>query len=352
MARKRSAPPASEEPSRTWTPQDDVFLEAIRENPTDDMPRMNYADWLTKQGDPRGEFIRLQDQLAKTPHRQRGRRVLRLQCEKMLRLHQRRWTQSLHGATHGGFPRGFVVSATLDLVAFRQSAGQMLRPHPILSLTMKQHPEATAEDARLLASCPHLTGVRFLGLELLGVGLIRIVLDSPYWAHLAELEVAHPYGGCQADPLVDELSESAALAGLKRFNLKQNLLTAESLRRLVNSPRCRLEKLDLSGLERWHRVAGGPGFANISADLSGYSYHPAVPGEAAEIIARSPAAVSLRELDLRYCGLDSEGIRALLESPYLQDLKQLRLEEPTSDVLSRHGDALRQRFGDRLVMRE
>jgi uncharacterized protein (TIGR02996 family) len=39
---------------------DESFLPAILQNRDDDTPRLIYADWLEKQGDPRGEFIRLQ----------------------------------------------------------------------------------------------------------------------------------------------------------------------------------------------------------------------------------------------------------------------------------------------------
>ena len=35
------------------TPHDEAFLQAIRENPDDDAPRLIYADWLEERGDPR-----------------------------------------------------------------------------------------------------------------------------------------------------------------------------------------------------------------------------------------------------------------------------------------------------------
>jgi uncharacterized protein (TIGR02996 family) len=37
----------------------------IREFPDNDAPRLVYADWLDEQGDPRGEFIRVQCELAR-----------------------------------------------------------------------------------------------------------------------------------------------------------------------------------------------------------------------------------------------------------------------------------------------
>jgi uncharacterized protein (TIGR02996 family) len=45
------------------------FLEAIREDPNDDGARLVYADWLDEQGDSRGEYLRLEHQLAQTAQR-------------------------------------------------------------------------------------------------------------------------------------------------------------------------------------------------------------------------------------------------------------------------------------------
>lgn len=46
----------------------DPFLAAILADPFDDQPRLVYADYLDEQGDPRGEFIRVQCELAKPQH--------------------------------------------------------------------------------------------------------------------------------------------------------------------------------------------------------------------------------------------------------------------------------------------
>jgi uncharacterized protein (TIGR02996 family) len=44
-----------------------AFIRAIIERPDDDLPRLVMADFLDERGDPRGEFIRLQVELAKLP---------------------------------------------------------------------------------------------------------------------------------------------------------------------------------------------------------------------------------------------------------------------------------------------
>src|SRR5262249_60458262 len=44
---------------------EEAFLRAIRDSRDDDAPRLAYADWLEERGDPRGEFIRVQCELAR-----------------------------------------------------------------------------------------------------------------------------------------------------------------------------------------------------------------------------------------------------------------------------------------------
>lgn len=50
---------------------DSEFLVAIEANPCNPTPRLVYADWLDDQGDPRGELIRVQEELRHidVPHR-------------------------------------------------------------------------------------------------------------------------------------------------------------------------------------------------------------------------------------------------------------------------------------------
>jgi uncharacterized protein (TIGR02996 family) len=45
------------------------FLRAIQESPEDDDARLVYADWLEDRGDVRGEYLRLEHQLAQVPLR-------------------------------------------------------------------------------------------------------------------------------------------------------------------------------------------------------------------------------------------------------------------------------------------
>jgi uncharacterized protein (TIGR02996 family) len=72
------------------TPQE-AFLKAILEQPDDDAPRLMYADWLEEKCDPRGEFIRVQCQLAQTAKGAPGWKRLRQRERELLDQHGAEW---------------------------------------------------------------------------------------------------------------------------------------------------------------------------------------------------------------------------------------------------------------------
>lgn len=45
------------------------FLDALRDDPSDDTTRLVYADWLEERADPRGEFLRREQQTRTLPIR-------------------------------------------------------------------------------------------------------------------------------------------------------------------------------------------------------------------------------------------------------------------------------------------
>src|SRR5439155_5420030 len=99
------------------------LVDAIVAAPDDDAPRMVYADWLQQRGDPRGELIQLQCQLAAVPDDER-RRAIRIAENKLLAAHEATWTRPLHDALPPPppatdyvftFARGFVDEAKLSL---------------------------------------------------------------------------------------------------------------------------------------------------------------------------------------------------------------------------------------------
>jgi uncharacterized protein (TIGR02996 family) len=92
--------------------REDTFLQAIREEPDADRPRLVFADWLTEHGDPRGEFIRFQCALARIDGNDPGRKELRRRERELLDQHADSWLgvppQGLRLLHSVGFDRGLL----------------------------------------------------------------------------------------------------------------------------------------------------------------------------------------------------------------------------------------------------
>src|SRR5688572_12656020 len=98
----------------------EAFVQSILEAPDDDDVRLIYADWLEERGDPRGEFIRLQIELAKYRTGQRPTELTQRE-RALIQAHGREWAGPLAElARSWTFHRGFIDQVTLrtqDFVA-------------------------------------------------------------------------------------------------------------------------------------------------------------------------------------------------------------------------------------------
>src|SRR5262245_10482866 len=54
-------------PPKPRPPEEQAFVQAVLETPDDEGIRLIFADWLEERGDPYGEFIRTQCELARLP---------------------------------------------------------------------------------------------------------------------------------------------------------------------------------------------------------------------------------------------------------------------------------------------
>ena len=99
---------------------DEGFLQAILEAPEDDTPRLIYADWLEDQGDPRGEFIRLQAQLARMSEDDPRRPALEERERRLFAEQAPRWAGSPRDqAAAFAFCRRFMHGDRVSARAYR-----------------------------------------------------------------------------------------------------------------------------------------------------------------------------------------------------------------------------------------
>jgi uncharacterized protein (TIGR02996 family) len=237
---------------------DETFLQAILDNPDDDVARMAYADWLLEQGDPasaaRGEFIHVQCQLAR--RRQGGRslddwadadRTPRLEerAQELLLAHGKEWAKPLASRVRTyQFRRGFIDEVSIEANQFLQHAEAILFLAPI------QRVRFTTPWSPAVADCPHLARLSGIDLQRLSMGDagLRIVLASPHLMRLRSLDLSSDY---ITDRGAQLLAGSPWLARLTHLNLGNNHLTLEGVKALYQSRYWpRLTQFSLTGNSR------------------------------------------------------------------------------------------------------
>ncbi len=97
----------------------EAIFRAIRENPSDDMPRLVYADWLQENGQPeRADFIRLQCEVWHLCPAYPNITEARMAASRLLKEYGDQWHAELPDIDGVGwsalFVRGFVNAAWVD----------------------------------------------------------------------------------------------------------------------------------------------------------------------------------------------------------------------------------------------
>jgi uncharacterized protein (TIGR02996 family) len=224
-----------------------ALLAEIYANPADDAPRLVYADVLTKQGDPRGEFIVLQIERARAGGAAPSERERAL-----LAKHGKAWMGDLAPAlTSNGFRgdefrRGFLAKAGIIL-----SVGKKLRPilaHPAWA-TVESIDGLYRDDDGLLVTAP-LRALRELDLDDYDwlprlaarteklAAVTRVTLSYEGIPARAALLAAFPNlatVGIYASPIDNGVIDDMAALGIDHVELFTNAVPVELLESLVGT---------------------------------------------------------------------------------------------------------------------
>lgn len=225
------------------------FIQALREDPQDDDTRLIFADWLEEQGDPRGEFFRVQQELANGVPDLDRRRRLHARSRELLDAHGSQWLGPLRSLCESIFWRKGQPYVTLSARSLIRSS--VLKQAPALferSLVAEVRVIHLAQsmmdnfvESPIFQYLPHLV---LNGLNLGDGGFYRL-LRNPHFRGFRALSLV---GNRLTDGSVTRLLASPAGENLVLLDLRNNQLHDPSMWALTTwEGQDRLRDLALQG---------------------------------------------------------------------------------------------------------
>jgi uncharacterized protein (TIGR02996 family) len=273
---------------------DEEFLKLIRADLDNPAPRLVYADWLDEQGDPQGEFIRVQCELERPGLSALKQRQLRERERELLDEHEARWLEPVASmklkTAEWKFRRGFVEEVTIDAGEFIERGYLIHRAFPLLcGLNLRN-----AEDRHVepLAGCPALERTTRLHLT---SDFGQVPLGAFAWDDIEAFTA----------PRIQQFLRSPYLAKLRCLSLADSSFRDEDLREFLACGNLRLHALDLSNNELRTR------------DRLGL--------DTFRLLAAASCTNELRELSLRSTGIGIDHVLILTYSRNLANLESLDL---------------------------
>jgi len=370
-----------------------AFIEAVREDPEDDFPRLVFADWLDEQGDPLGEFIRVQCELADLSEADDPRRhaSLKVREDELLKAHQKSWAGEIEEAVKSGivdgyrFERGLVEQLSMEADAFIEHGERLVDHAPgLVTLRLKEHTnrfkefinlpvmqrvlrlvftqwEVTRDDLLDLKKSKQLSQLR--GLNLTGclktIGAVRQlpmlknlpaltelslsgtqgfeellleVTEAPLFAQLEHVDLSRCFGN---------VSFGQALAGLstdrlRTLKIRNNHVTTELIRDLGKFSN--LEHLEMTQTRFSIHIANELGKLKNLARLrflsvGQYLLHGKPVDKAVKNLVNSPLVENLEVLII-VSNFGIDGLQSIAQSPHLSKLRSLSANRCDVDTAS------------------
>ena len=322
----------------------DALESALLENPDDLATHMAYADYLEEQGDPRGEFVRIQLALESPHHSPAERKELQRREKELLDAHQAEWVGDwpafvVKGGPEGrgqldfptptfGFERGIFTTVTIDELnvecarAFvRAPRTRFVRRLYIGGFAYEEEDEFTPgpdiptdtvvdHSQQILFHWPHLANLRVFQL-----GWTSDEDYGDFCSHQCHLWGGHAHDLVKRMPRIEELYLFARqVNGLALFSLEMPEIR---IVQLYHSDRYGLKELaENSSLGKLTHLLCHP---HATQD------DPPIGLPDLQAIVNSPHLKSLTHLRLRIGDFGDEGVEAIVRSGILKRLKMLDL---------------------------
>lgn len=288
--------------------------------PEDDAPRQVFADLLNERGDPRGEFIALQLQLAR-----RHDAALSSRADELLKSHGAMWAGISGNEAAVTFHRGFVEAVQSPDAHVSMELSALCAREPVRSLRFASQRRF---EMHSLALAPWLSRIRTLefvaparyGALSVNADAFETLLGSPSIRKLDRLVLRdQPLGDAGAETLAEHAAAVPALSSLilQRVNIGTRGARALAKIRWLN----RLAELSLAdnpiqvpGIEAL--VGNGSGRMWKSLDLSG----TAMGNAGAYVLARATRLTGIEKLFVGRNRMGPVGLNVILDAPQFKSL--------------------------------
>ena len=323
------------------------FLNLIRADLDNPVPRLIFADWLDEQGDPRGELIRIQCELERPGLSAVKFRRLREREQELLEEYSADWLEPIASRklkfADWTFRRGFVEKVAIDAREFIEK-GDFLHPaFPLLHVLELKTVRPGLVDA--LAGCPALEQITELQLtsnfgrarerradwQFKGNSPFQHFLSSPHFLNLQSITMAD--GGFQEEDLRGVLA--CANLKLTSFDLSNTPMSPRAIRlgldliQNMASATCLRDLRELSlrsnDLSINHVLILT--YSHLLGNLESLDLRGNPLGSQSNMIALVGLErfTRLKHLNLQSCGVGDAGVNALLRTPLWGRLESLML---------------------------
>jgi uncharacterized protein (TIGR02996 family) len=224
------------------------LLQAIFDVPAEDAPRLAYADWLEKRGDPLGEFVRIQCVRSAPSNPDAKSQNLKAREQELLKAHGEQWLGPLRQIGEDWrFERGFVAAGNVDARRFKDEAGSLFALAPLLREVRLRHVKPCLGD---VFRSPHFARVCKLDLshEELVDDDMWCFYDLPHQCQLRELDLSFNQLTSAGIELLEERFNDENGPIFTTLSVARNRLGVAGVQALARSPiQSHLKSLDISG---------------------------------------------------------------------------------------------------------
>jgi uncharacterized protein (TIGR02996 family) len=250
-----------------------ALLDAVKDHPDDDTPRLVLADWLDEQDNPldaeRAAFIREHVAVSRAGSFKQAAEVRAGRDERA-----RRWLGPVISLGHANFERGLPLMHIAGPRLLKPDAPTLLASEEFALVQFVALVEAGGPRMEKMAAIPefrHVPGLSVDPLASLGVHYATKFFGSPYLTGLRQISFRGVDPGAAG---MAAFASNPAFARLRKLSLVHNKLVDKAVIALASGVHLlKLEVLDLSD--------------NLIGDVG------------ADALAVSPTLTNLRELNLR-----------------------------------------------------